>query len=361
MTVADTDAAAPLHARTFVDPDHAEHPLSVTGQTVLLFQYLPVVRLDHLRHRVDHVAVRNRLPARGRFRRRNQRDLIASDEFAFTHHQSHTLPPVFATIFIRTLRTGEARFVRQKHALVYRVLHPRRQQLESPERGFIAAGVVRFADRILRLGDHVEPEKRRRAVQLFVGIRKNGRLQIAVGFPGGPAARRGFPIHDTGVPPILNDKVKLADQRLVQSGNVNLERLRHPLDRVVIRPVCQRRIQHLGRKIDHRVEVLAFLVDQVRGSFGFDLERLFKPVNDFIAGQRTAHHALPRLSGQRRMERFAEREADRSPFDLGVIHVAVHELRLTDIEIRIQRRIRPMRFLSQFVDGRHYAALHSSI
>lgn len=57
----------------------------------LLLQNLPVVRLNHLRHRIDHVAVRNRFPARSRFRRRNQRDLIASDEFAFTHHQSHNL------------------------------------------------------------------------------------------------------------------------------------------------------------------------------------------------------------------------------------------------------------------------------
>ena len=103
------------------------------------------------------------------------------------------------------------------------------------------------------------------------------------------------------------------------------------------------------------------LVDQVRRRFGFDFERLFKPVNDFIAGQRAAHHALPRLSGQCRMERLAEWEADRSPFDFGLIHVPVHELRLTNVEIRIQRRIRPVRFLPQFVYRRHYAALHSSI
>ena len=84
--------------------------------------------------------------------------------------------PGFTTLPIRTLRTSEARFVRQKYPLVHCVLHPRRQRLEPPERGLIAAGVVRFADRILRLGDHVEPEKRRRAVQLFVSIRKDGCL-----------------------------------------------------------------------------------------------------------------------------------------------------------------------------------------
>ena len=50
------------------------------------------------------------------------------------------------------------------------------------------------------------------------------------------------------------------------------------------------------------------------------------------------------------MKGFAERKADRSPFDLGLIHVPVHELRLTDIEVCIQRRIRPVRFLSQFID-----------
>ena len=61
------------------------------------------------------------------------------------------------------------------------------------------------------------------------------------------------------------------------------------------------------------------------------------------------------------MKRFAEREADRSTFNLGLLHVTIEILRLTDIEIGVQRRIRPVRFLPQFVDGRHHAALHSLI
>ena len=42
-------------------------------------------------------------------------------------------------------------------------------------------------------------------------------------------------------------------------------------------------------------------------------------------------------------------------------NIPVHELCLTDIEVCVQRRIRPVRFLPQFVYRCHYAALHSSI
>ena len=218
--------------------------------------------------------------------------------------------PLPATIPVGTLAAGERCFIRQEHAFVDRVLRPVRQRLEAPEVVKAATGVVALTSRILGLGDDIEPKERSRAVLLLISIRKDRRLKIAVGFPGGPAARRGFPVHDTGIPPILNDEVVFADQGLVQSGNVDPERLGNALDRVVIRSVRQRRIQHLRSKIDHRVEVLALLVDQVRRRFGFDFERLFKPVNDFSAGQRTAHHALPSLSGQGRMKRLAEREAD---------------------------------------------------
>ena len=89
MTVADANAAAPLHARTFVDPDHAEHPLSVTGQAVLFFKDRPAMRFHDICYCVDHLAVRNRLPARGSGRSRNHCDLVTSDELPFTHRQSH--------------------------------------------------------------------------------------------------------------------------------------------------------------------------------------------------------------------------------------------------------------------------------
>ena len=91
MAVADADAAAPLHARTFVDPDHAEHPLSVTGQAVLLLKDRPAMRFHDIRYSVDHLAMGNRLPARGSGRSRNQCDLVTSDELPFTHRQSHNL------------------------------------------------------------------------------------------------------------------------------------------------------------------------------------------------------------------------------------------------------------------------------
>ena len=190
-----------------------------------------------------------------------------------------------ATIPIRTFATGERCFIRQEHAFVDRVLRPIRQHFEAPEVMKAATGVVALTTRTLRFGDDIEPKERSRAVLLLISVAEYSCLKIAIGFSGRPAARGGFPVHDTGIPPILNDEVVFTDQGLVQSGNVDPERLGNALDRVVIRSVRQRRIQHLRSKIDHRVEVLALLVDQVRRCFGFDLERLFKPVNDFIAGQ----------------------------------------------------------------------------
>ena len=94
MTVADTDAATPFHTRTFVDPDHAEQPLSVTGQAILLLKDRPAMRLYDIRYSVDHLAMGNRLPARGSGRSRNHCDLVTSDELPFTHRQSHHLTSI---------------------------------------------------------------------------------------------------------------------------------------------------------------------------------------------------------------------------------------------------------------------------
>ena len=137
-----------------------------------------------------------------------------------------------ATIPIRTLATGERCFIGQEHAFVDRVLRPVRQRLEAPEVVEPATGVVRFTTRILGLGDHVEPEERSRAVLLLISVAEYSCLKIAIGFSGRPATGRGFPVHDTGIPSILNDEVVFADQGLVQSGNVNLERLCNAFDRV---------------------------------------------------------------------------------------------------------------------------------
>ena len=115
--------------------------------------------------------------------------------------------PLPATIPVGALATGERCFVRQEHAFVDRILRPVRQRLEAPEVVEPATGVVRFTARILCLGDDIEPKERSRAVLFLIGVAEHGRLKIAVGFPGGPAARRGFPVHDTGVPSILNDEV----------------------------------------------------------------------------------------------------------------------------------------------------------
>ena len=115
--------------------------------------------------------------------------------------------PLPATIPVGTLAAGERCFIRQEHAFVDRVLRPVRQRLEAPEVVKAATGVVALTSRILGLGDDIEPKERSRAVLLLISIRKDRRLKIAVGFPGGPAARRGFPVHDTGVPSILNDEV----------------------------------------------------------------------------------------------------------------------------------------------------------
>ena len=133
--------------------------------------------------------------------------------------------PLPATIPIRTLAAGERCFIRQKHAFVNRVLRPVRQRLEAPEVMKAATGVVALASRTLGLGNDIESKEWSRAVLLLISIRKDRRLKITVGFPGGPAARRGFPVHDTGIPPILNDEVVFTDQGLVQSGNVDPERL----------------------------------------------------------------------------------------------------------------------------------------
>ena len=140
--------------------------------------------------------------------------------------------PCSATIPIRALATGKTCFIGQKDAFVDRVLRPVRQRFKAPEVVKAATGIVRFASRILGLGNDIEPEERNRAVLLLVSIRKDRRLKIAVGFPGGPAARRGFPVHDTGVPPILNHQIVLADQWLVQSWHFDFERLGNSLDRV---------------------------------------------------------------------------------------------------------------------------------
>ena len=141
--------------------------------------------------------------------------------------------PLPATIPIRTFVTGERCFIRQEHAFADRVLRPVRQCLEASEVVEAATGVVTLASRILRLGDDIEPKERSRAVLLFVGVAEHGRLKIAVGFPGRPAARGGFPVHDANVPPVLNDQIVLSDQGLVQTGNVDPERLGDALDRVV--------------------------------------------------------------------------------------------------------------------------------
>ena len=114
--------------------------------------------------------------------------------------------PLPATVLMRTLAAGERCFIRQEHAFVARVLRPVRQRLEAPEIVKSATGVVALTTRILRLGDNIEPKERSRTVLLLIGVAEHGRLKIAVGFPGGPAARRGFPVHDTGVPSILNDE-----------------------------------------------------------------------------------------------------------------------------------------------------------
>ncbi|MPN59250.1 hypothetical protein SDC9_206971 [bioreactor metagenome] len=57
------------------------------------------------------------------------------------------------------------------------------------------------------------------------------------------------------------------------------------------------------------------------------------------------------------MECLAEREADRGPFDLGRFDVAEVPLQLTDVEIGVEGAVTPMRFLAQFFEGRHHAAL----
>ena len=138
--------------------------------------------------------------------------------------------PLSATMPVRTFAAGKRCFIRQKHAFIDRILRPACQRLESAEVVKAPTGVVALITRLLRLGDHIESKKRSGTGQLLIGITEHGRLKIAFGLSGGPAARGSFPVHDADIPPVLHEKVPFADQRLFESGNVDFERLRDAFD-----------------------------------------------------------------------------------------------------------------------------------
>ena len=59
MRIAYADAAAPFVRTGAVDPHKTEHPLTVSGQTVLFVDYLPVTGVNRTGYRFDHLTMRD--------------------------------------------------------------------------------------------------------------------------------------------------------------------------------------------------------------------------------------------------------------------------------------------------------------